>query len=38
MHLRACGYDFYVGVRSAAHRAALLNEEPDLNIVIMDWC
>jgi hypothetical protein len=35
---RACGYDFYVGVRSAAHLTALREEVPDLNIVVMDWC
>jgi hypothetical protein len=35
---RACGYEFYVGVLSAAHRAALLAVEPSLNIVVMDWC
>ncbi|MFL5347396.1 MAG: DUF6310 domain-containing protein [Hyalangium sp.] len=35
---RACGYDFVVGVRSAAHRAALLAQVPTLNIVVMEWC
>jgi hypothetical protein len=34
----ACGFDFWVGVRSAAHRDALLNAEPLLKILIMDWC
>jgi hypothetical protein len=34
----ACGYAFRVGVRSAAHRAALLEQEPSLDIVVMDWC
>jgi hypothetical protein len=35
---RACGYDFVVGVRSAAHRTALLAQVPTLNIIVMDWC
>jgi hypothetical protein len=37
---RACGYDFRIGVRSDAHKAALEQEAPDLEgvIVIMDWC
>ncbi|WP_323379134.1 DUF6310 domain-containing protein [Pyxidicoccus xibeiensis] len=34
----ACGYDFVVGVRSAAHRAALLDLDPELKVVVMDWC
>ncbi|MET0404050.1 MAG: DUF6310 domain-containing protein [Cystobacter sp.] len=34
----ACGFDFKVGVRSAAHRDALLNQDITLDIVIMDWC
>ena len=35
---RACGFDFRVGVRSTAHRAALLNVDRTLTIVVMDWC
>jgi hypothetical protein len=37
---RACGFDFRVGVRSAAHKAELEREAPDLQgfIVMMDWC
>ncbi|WP_342742560.1 DUF6310 domain-containing protein [Stigmatella erecta] len=37
---RACGFDFRVGVRSAAHKAALELADPDLDgvIVVMDWC
>ncbi|WP_434389828.1 DUF6310 domain-containing protein [Melittangium boletus] len=37
---RACGFDFRVGVRSAAHKAALESADPELEglIVIMDWC
>jgi translation elongation factor EF-4 len=35
---KACGFGFRVGVRSAAHRAALLDAEPDLDIVVMEWC
>ena len=34
----ACGYNFAVGVRSAAHKAALLELDPELTIVVMDWC
>ncbi len=30
----ACGYDFVVGVSSAAHKEALLREEPTLKIVV----
>ena len=33
-----CGYNFTVGVRSAAHKAALLELDPELTIVVMDWC
>ncbi|WP_342742360.1 DUF6310 domain-containing protein [Stigmatella aurantiaca] len=37
---RACGFDFRVGVRSAAHKAALELADPDLDgvIIVMDWC
>jgi hypothetical protein len=37
---RACGFDFRVGVRSAAHKAALELAAPDFEgfIVLMDWC
>jgi hypothetical protein len=37
---RACGFDFRVGVRSAAHQSALERAAPDLEdlIVVMDWC
>ena len=35
---RACGFDFKVAVRSAAHKAALLKRDSTLKIVIMDWC
>lgn len=31
---RACGYDFTVGVSSAAHQAALLHEDLALNVVL----
>ncbi|WNG53916.1 hypothetical protein F0U59_03255 [Archangium gephyra] len=34
----ACGYNFAVGVRSDAHKAALLELDPELTIVVMDWC
>jgi hypothetical protein len=33
-----CGYGFVVGVKSAAHKAALLELEPSLTVVVMDWC
>src|SRR4051812_19945420 len=36
---KACGYDFTVGVRSAAHRDALrAASSGTLNVVVMDWC
>ncbi|WP_395846274.1 DUF6310 domain-containing protein [Cystobacter fuscus] len=35
---RECGYDFIVGVRSAAHKAMLFEEDPTLKVVVMDWC
>ncbi|QAT84351.1 hypothetical protein EJ065_2779 [Corallococcus coralloides] len=34
----ACGYHFAVGVRSAAHKAALLELDRSLKVVVMDWC
>jgi hypothetical protein len=33
-----CGYEFAVGVRSQAHKDALLEIDPDLTVVVMDWC
>lgn len=33
-----CGYDFVVGVRSQAHKAALEFADPSLKVVVMDWC
>ncbi|AKJ05953.1 Hypothetical protein AA314_07579 [Archangium gephyra] len=35
---RACGFDFKVGVRSAAHKAALIARDDSLDVVVMDWC
>lgn len=35
---RACGFDFKVAVRSAAHKAALLQRDSTLKIVVMNWC
>jgi hypothetical protein len=37
---RACGFDFRVGVRSAAHKAELERAGPELEglIIVMDWC
>ncbi len=35
---RGCGFGFRVGVRSAAHKAALLERDSTLDIVVMDWC
>jgi len=34
----ACGYEFAIGVRSQAHKDALLELDPDLTVVVMDWC
>jgi hypothetical protein len=34
----ACGFNFWIGVRSAAHQAALEFEDRTFNIVLMDWC
>lgn len=34
----ACGFDFRVGVRSATHRAVILQRDPSLTVVIMGWC
>ncbi|WP_157758755.1 DUF6310 domain-containing protein [Cystobacter fuscus] len=33
-----CGYEFAVGVRSQAHKDALLELDPDLTVVVMNWC
>jgi hypothetical protein len=33
---RACGYDFVVGVSSAAHKLALLAQIPTLNVVVTE--
>jgi len=35
---RECGYEFIVGVRSHAHKAALKLADPTLEVVVMDWC
>jgi hypothetical protein len=34
----ACGYNFVVGVKSAAHKAVLESLDDTLTVVIMDWC
>jgi hypothetical protein len=34
----ACGYNFVVGVKSAAHKKALESLDDTLTIVVMDWC
>ncbi|WP_370644252.1 DUF6310 domain-containing protein [Myxococcus sp. RHSTA-1-4] len=34
----ACGFRFQVGVRSAAHKAALEREDRRLDVAVMDWC
>jgi hypothetical protein len=34
----ACGYQFVIGVRTEAHKAALLARDRTLAVVIMDWC
>jgi hypothetical protein len=33
-----CGYDFVVGVRSDAHKAALKLADPTLKVAVIDWC
>ncbi|WP_317987264.1 DUF6310 domain-containing protein [Stigmatella hybrida] len=38
MLANACGYNFVVGVKSAAHKAALESLDRTLAIVVMDWC
>lgn len=35
---KQCGYNFIVGVKSAAHKAILLKLDPSLKVVVMDWC
>ncbi|RKH34651.1 hypothetical protein D7Y13_12735 [Corallococcus praedator] len=35
---KACGFDFRIGVSSAAHRDALRDRDITLNVVVMDWC
>jgi hypothetical protein len=35
---KECGYNFVVGVKSAAHKAALEKLDKTLTIVVMDWC
>jgi hypothetical protein len=38
MLAEACGYKFVLGVKSPVHKATLLALDPDLTIVVMDWC
>ncbi len=33
-----CGYEFVLGVRSEAHKAALELADKTLEVVVMDWC
>ncbi|QSQ27657.1 hypothetical protein JY651_23315 [Pyxidicoccus parkwayensis] len=35
---KECGYNFVVGVTSAEHKALLRTLEPNLTVVVMDWC
>jgi hypothetical protein len=35
---RQCGYNFVVGVKSAAHKAVLFKLDRTLKVVVMDWC
>ncbi|WNG29311.1 hypothetical protein F0U62_38960 [Cystobacter fuscus] len=35
---KACGYHFVVGVRSKAHKEALLKADNTLDVVVMYWC
>jgi hypothetical protein len=34
----ACGYNFVVGVKSAAHKVAIEKLDNTLAVVVMDWC
>ena len=34
----ACGYNFVVGVKSAAHKVAIEKLDNTLTVVVMDWC
>jgi uncharacterized protein DUF6310 len=34
----ACGFDFVIGVRTEAHKAALRERIPGIKIVVMNWC
>ena len=34
----ACGYHFVIGVRTEAHRLALIDRDPSFTVVVMDWC
>jgi hypothetical protein len=34
----ACGFDFIIGVRTEAHKAALGKLDGTLKVVVMDWC
>jgi hypothetical protein len=34
----ACGYDFVIGVRTEAHKSALLERDSSLDVVVMIWC
>ncbi|WP_395827438.1 DUF6310 domain-containing protein [Archangium violaceum] len=38
MLAEAYGYNFVVGVRSPAQKDAILELDPDLTVVVMDWC
>ena len=33
-----CGYNFVVGVKSAAHKVAIEKLDSTLTVVVMDWC
>lgn len=35
---KQCGYNFIVGVRSPAHKAVLFKLDPNLKVIVMDWC
>ncbi len=35
---KQCGYNFVVGVKSAAHQAVLFKLDPNLKVIVMDWC
>jgi Family of unknown function (DUF6310) len=33
-----CGYNFIIGVRSAAHKLVVESLDKTLKVTVMDWC